>query len=140
MRVATLEELAIEPSIRRLVSEFAESRGVSVRLEVDLAHELSPLPDVAHALYRAVQEGLTNVHKHAHASLVDVKLRGASESIVLEVCDDGVGAAPQRGQGNGLASGMVLLLDGPAATWAAALPLSMPLPSARGKQQRAAAA
>ena len=93
MRAATLEELAIEPSIRRLVSEFAESTGLSVRLEIDLAHELSPSPDVAHALYRAVQEGLTNVHKHAHASQVDVKLRGSSESIVLEIRDDGVGAA-----------------------------------------------
>ena len=92
MRAATLEELAIEPSIRQLVSEFAESTGQSVALDIDLAHELSPSPDVAHALYRAVQEGLTNVHKHARASQVDVKLRGSSESIVLEI-RDGVGAA-----------------------------------------------
>ena len=93
MRAATLEELAIEPSIRRLVSEFAESTGLSVRLEVDLADKLSSSPDVAHALYRAVQEGLTYVNKHAHASQVDVKLRSSPESIVLKVRDDGVGAA-----------------------------------------------
>jgi signal transduction histidine kinase len=93
MRAATVEELAIEPSIRGLVSEFAESTDLSVRLEVELAQDVSPSPDLAHTLYRAVQEGLTNVHRHAHASKVDVKLYGSPESIVLEIHDDGVGAA-----------------------------------------------
>ena len=93
MRAATLEELAIEPSIRRLVSEFAESTGIDVRLDVELAMADSPSPDLAQALYRAVQEGLTNVHKHARATTVDLKLSSSREAIVLEIHDDGAGSA-----------------------------------------------
>src|SRR5262249_15087861 len=56
LRAATLEELAIEPSIRKLVSEFAESTGLSVRFEVELGEDPSLSPEPAQALYRAVQE------------------------------------------------------------------------------------
>jgi len=57
-------------------------------------------------LYRLVQEGLTNVARHARASRVEVRLREerASESLELQICDDGVGAAPGRARtGVGLA-------------------------------------
>jgi signal transduction histidine kinase len=46
---------------------------------------------VALTLYRAVQEGLTNVRKHARASRVDILLRYASDQIVLTMKDNGVG-------------------------------------------------
>ena len=91
MRAATLEELAIEPSLRRLASEFAESTGLSVQLRVDLGEDAQLPPELAQALYRAVQEGLTNVQKHAQASEVDVTLRRARESVTLEIHDNGVG-------------------------------------------------
>src|SRR5262249_2652474 len=94
LRAATLEELAIEPSIRKLVSEFAESTGLSVRFEVELGEDPSLSPELAQALYRAVQEGLTNVHKHAHASEIQVKLCNLPECVVLEIHDNGLGRAP----------------------------------------------
>jgi signal transduction histidine kinase len=91
MRAATLEELAIEPSIRRLVAEFAESTGLNVRLTFGISTSATPSPDLAQTLYRAIQEGLTNIHKHAHASEVELRLFGSNESFVLEIHDDGVG-------------------------------------------------
>lgn len=91
MRAATLEELALEPSIRRLVGEFAESTGLTVRLSFELANTASLSPELAQAVYRAVQEGLTNVHKHAHATEVDLRLCVSNESLVLELADNGVG-------------------------------------------------
>jgi signal transduction histidine kinase len=91
MRAATLEELAIEPSIRQLASEFADSTGLNVRLTFDISNSSAPSPDLAQTLYRAIQEGLTNIHKHAHASEVDLRLFGSNESLVLEIHDDGVG-------------------------------------------------
>jgi signal transduction histidine kinase len=91
MRAATLEELAIEPSIRRLVAEFAESTGLNVRRTFDISNSAAPSPDLAQTLYRATQEGLTNIHKHAHASEVDLRLFSSNESFVLEIHDDGVG-------------------------------------------------
>ena len=91
MRAATLEELAIEPSIRRLVSEFAESTCLNVKLSFALANTPSPSPELVQALYRAVQEGLTNVHKHARATEVDLRLFASNDSLVLEIADNGVG-------------------------------------------------
>jgi signal transduction histidine kinase len=91
LRAATLEELALEPSIRRLVTDFAESTGLRVQLKIVMATDV-PLPaDVAQALYRAVQEGLTNVHRHAHASKVQITLEGSAECVVLDMLDDGTG-------------------------------------------------
>jgi signal transduction histidine kinase len=63
-----------------------------VHLDVELGPDVPLRPDLAQAIYRAVQEGLTNVHKHAHATEVDMKLCGASNSVTLEIHDDGVGA------------------------------------------------
>jgi signal transduction histidine kinase len=120
MRAATLEELALERSIEHLVTEFSESTGLRVQLDVSLPEAVQLAPERAQALYRAVQEGLTNVQRHAHASNVRITLRNARECIVLEVQDDGVGSAV-RPNGHQPASGgygliglreRVALLDG----------------------------
>ncbi len=60
-------------------------------------------PGVEHALYRAAQEGLTNIRKHARAtqSLVRLDFR-APARIVLELSDNGVGAPAADGPGFGL--------------------------------------
>jgi signal transduction histidine kinase len=52
---------------------------------------------LALALYRAAQEGLTNVRKHARASRVDVLLEFRPAEVRLEVKDNGVGAATTGG-------------------------------------------
>jgi signal transduction histidine kinase len=91
MRAATLEELALEPSLRRLVREFAESTGLSIHVRIELGEADSLPPELAQAVYRAVQEGLTNVQKHARASEVDVTLCGSMDCVTLEVHDNGVG-------------------------------------------------
>lgn len=52
-------------------------------------------------IYRAVQEALTNVRRHARAKRADVRLHYGPSSITLEVEDDGAGAEG-RGQGHGL--------------------------------------
>lgn len=120
MRAATLEELAIEPSIRRLVGEFSESTGLNVRLTFEIANSAALSPDLAQTVYRAIQEGLTNIHKHAHASDADLRLCGSNESLVLEIHDNGVGTTvtanghPPDASGYGLVGlrERVALLDG----------------------------
>ena len=56
---------------------------------------------VALSSFRIVQEALTNVRRHAQAGSVAVTLRYLSDSLEIEVADDGVGAAVASG-GNGL--------------------------------------
>ena len=52
--------------------------------------------------YRIVQEGLTNVLKHAHASHAEVLVRHGREALQVEVRDDGDGPARGDGLGHGL--------------------------------------
>jgi two-component system, NarL family, sensor histidine kinase UhpB len=115
MRAATLEELALEPSLRHLVTDFAESTGLRVNLKVEL-DEVSLTPELAQALYRAVQEGLTNVQRHAHAGEAAVVLTASRELVSLTIVDDGAGANGQapKTSGYGLVGlhERVALLDG----------------------------
>jgi signal transduction histidine kinase len=56
-------------------------------------------PGVEHALFRAAQEGLTNIRKHAHATSALVRLDFRTPArVVLELSDNGVG---RQGEGNG---------------------------------------
>ena len=50
--------------------------------------------DVELALFRVLQESLTNVHRHAGAKSVDVILTCSTERVVLSVIDDGRGISP----------------------------------------------
>jgi signal transduction histidine kinase len=75
-------------------------------LEVDLRveGEPSPLPaTVDLAAYRVLQEGLTNVRKHAAATRVEILVRYSRDAVAIEVVDDGDGAGHGGGAGRGLA-------------------------------------
>jgi signal transduction histidine kinase len=75
-------------SVPRLVEEFERRTGVPSRFRRE--GEPVPLPpDAALALYRAAQEALTNVGKHADAEEVDVRLRYADQGVELTVVDRG---------------------------------------------------
>jgi signal transduction histidine kinase len=52
--------------------------------------------------YRIVQEGLTNVLKHAHATQAEVELEYAPDQLRIEVSDNGHGAASSDSRGHGL--------------------------------------
>lgn len=95
LRPPMLDELGIIAAVDSLVDE-ARDGG----LVVDYRHSGSvtePEPDVATALFRIVQESLSNIRKHAAATHVRVAIepRGAGE-VAVEVSDDGVGFAPDR--------------------------------------------
>ena len=96
-------ELAPQPGLDNLNSllEDVGSAGLPVRLHVD--GDPYPLPraiDVS--AYRIVQEGLTNVLKHAHASHADVTVHYGPAEVQIEVRDDGRGAVTTDGLGHGL--------------------------------------
>jgi signal transduction histidine kinase len=91
--------------VRQVGKEF-ERNAPETALTLDLETELPPLsPDMSVALYRAVQETLTNIRKHARASKVMVRLRYEDGTLDLLVLDNGKGTAtpPDRqGEGFGL--------------------------------------
>jgi signal transduction histidine kinase len=95
LRESPVSNRPLSGAIASLVKE-AQSRGIVTEFKV--AGEPQDLEDkVALALYRAAQEGLTNVRRHARASRVDVLLGFQPSEVRLEVRDNGVGAAETAG-------------------------------------------
>ncbi len=66
----------------------ASSRSAGAPVELRRSGERRPLaPAVDHAVYRIVQEGLTNAHKHAPGAPITVELRYEPDSLVVEVAN-----------------------------------------------------
>jgi signal transduction histidine kinase len=96
LRPTLLDNLGLVPALRWLVSEY-RSRGEFRAIEHYPAEEdLQLTPQAAIAVFRIVQEALTNVLKHAHARTVEVALQVAQPWLVVRVVDDGVGLPPER--------------------------------------------
>jgi len=95
LRESPVSNRPLGAAIASLVKE-AQSSGLVA--EFNLTGEPQDLENkVALALYRAAQEGLTNVCRHARASRVDVLLEYQPAEVRLEVRDNGVGAAEANG-------------------------------------------
>jgi signal transduction histidine kinase len=108
-------ELAPEPGLARAAELVAHARAGGLEVDVQTVGEPAPLPaalDVA--AYRVLQEGLTNVRKHAGARRVEVLIRYERDRIGIEVRDDGDGSGRGGGSGRGLAGlrERIALLDG----------------------------
>jgi signal transduction histidine kinase len=87
----------------RLCSDYAATHDTIVERRVDVAHE--PTGRVAVALYRAIQEALTNVARHASAQHVWIDVRGDDRRLEASVEDDGCGISGEPdGRGHGLRS------------------------------------
>jgi signal transduction histidine kinase len=78
-------------------------------VEVSVAGDVRPLPAAVDlTAYRIVQESLTNVVRHAHASVARVAVRYEPDAVVVEVADDGRGTAAVNGR-NGAGAGYGLV-------------------------------
>ncbi len=90
LRPSLLDDLGLVPALRALVGEFSERAGILARLKApDRLPNLSGEAELA--LFRALQEGLNNVARHAEASSVVVTLVVEREGVLLSVRDDGKG-------------------------------------------------
>ena len=114
LRPKVLDDFGLVPALERLTEGFGEQTGIAVDLEAGTLGERLPL-EVETAIYRIVQEALTNVVKHARAGRVSVLVTRVDGRIRAVIEDDGGGFDPaQRGDGIGLI-GMrerIELLDG----------------------------
>lgn len=93
LRPATLDDFGLVPAVQRLSDTFREQSGLQVDLEARLGEERLP-SEVETALYRVVQEALTNIVKHAGADRVSILLSRKDGSVVAVVEDDGSGFDP----------------------------------------------
>lgn len=115
LRPAALDDFGLVPALRRLASTVSESSGLDVQVEARLGDERLA-SEIETAIYRIVQEALTNVVKHAEARHVSVVLSRKSRVVSVMVEDDGKGFDPsETGEDSLGLRGMqerVKLLDG----------------------------
>ena len=90
LRPTALDDFGLVAALERLAGSFAEQTGISVDFQTALANERLP-EEVETALYRIVQESLTNVVKHARARRVSILLARTEGAIKAVVEDDGRG-------------------------------------------------
>jgi signal transduction histidine kinase len=93
-----LDEVGLRSALQWYVDGFAQRSDIQVNL--DLPAELGRLDtDVETALFRIVQEALTNVHRHSSASEVDIRFLVDTKHLQLDVSDNGKGIPKDRLQG-----------------------------------------
>ncbi|HEY8244626.1 MAG TPA: PAS domain-containing sensor histidine kinase [Casimicrobiaceae bacterium] len=93
LRPLSLDDLGLVAAVEALAQSFERRSGVRVRLAVS-DPDLRVAPRQATAVYRIVQESLTNIGKHANASGVDIAIAKGSDTVTVTVSDDGVGFSP----------------------------------------------
>ncbi len=98
LRPSVLDRLGLPAALEWLAHEFEAKTGLPVSLRVA---ELTDPPEgpVALALFRIVQEALTNVARHAAARAVRIDLVTGGDTLVLTIQDDGCGIDPTRMDG-----------------------------------------
>jgi len=95
LRPTLLDNLGLVPALRWQVSEYC-ARGELRGIEHYPAQDLQLTPQAAIAVFRIVQEALTNVVKHAHARTVEVALLVEGPWLLVRIVDDGIGLPPER--------------------------------------------
>jgi PAS domain S-box-containing protein len=96
LRPLMLDDLGLPDAAGWLVAEFAKRSSVHCDFRLTHAEELQGVPkNVATALYRALQESLTNISRHSGAREAWVVMGVKDGSIHLEVEDNGRGIAPE---------------------------------------------
>ncbi|HEY4895558.1 MAG TPA: GAF domain-containing sensor histidine kinase [Solirubrobacteraceae bacterium] len=146
LRPAALDELGLRAALESLLDRHHEQTGVTIERDLTIAAigrgEERLDEDLETAVYRLVQEALTNISKHAGASTVRVTVGEDGGQLTVEVQDDGAGfdtatSASSEGFGLagmyervGLAGGTIEISSAPGATTVRAC-----LPARRGPRR-----
>jgi two-component system sensor histidine kinase UhpB len=120
LRPSALDDLGLLPAIRWYIKEYQQKCAIEVDFNASGFKERL-LPELETALYRIVQEALTNTARHAHAQHITVTMNEDAEAVYVTIQDDGSGfdvesvlKTPYQDRGLGLAgmSERAMLLDG----------------------------
>lgn len=101
LRPDALDDLGLTSGLMALCSGFTRQTGIEV--EHELPNDLPPLSrEVDIVVYRVAQEALTNVARHADATLVRLRVSHRAGSLAMTVEDDGRGLPPGEPEGTGI--------------------------------------
>jgi signal transduction histidine kinase len=102
LRPKVLDDFGLVAALERLTQSFGEQTGISVHFQQNWPTSDRLPAEIETALYRIVQESLTNIVKHARATSVSVVLTRKDDSVSVVVEDDGVGFEPHRAREDGI--------------------------------------
>jgi PAS domain S-box-containing protein len=105
-----LDEVGLLPAIRWFVTGFSQRSGIEVTLDLPSTLQRFPV-ELEIAIFRAVQESLTNVHRHSGSLTATVSLEAVDGEVRLRVSDQGRGIPPQmlaaRGEESAIGTGIL---------------------------------
>ncbi|MBI1800882.1 MAG: ATP-binding protein [Chloroflexi bacterium] len=90
LRPMMLDDLGLFPTLRQFVQDFESKSKITTHLTI-LGKDRRLPPHIEVILFRAIQELLNNVHRHANASHVQVSIDVADDAVSVTVEDDGSG-------------------------------------------------
>jgi PAS domain S-box-containing protein len=88
-----LEEMGLKSAIPWYVEGFAQRSGIKTTFDVSLDFGRLP-PEVELAMFRVLQESLTNVHRHSESTTAEVRLSMDEGTATLQIVDKGKGISP----------------------------------------------
>lgn len=90
LRPMILDDLGLEPTLRRYIQQFTEKHKLDVGIVINGLNGRLP-KEVEVAIFRIVQEALTNVAQHAHAKHAQVTIEVFNDEVKVTIEDDGAG-------------------------------------------------
>jgi PAS domain S-box-containing protein len=90
-----LDEAGLEDAVRHYVDGFSERTGIEVKLKISPRSGRLP-PGVELALFRVIQESLTNIQRHSQSLRATIQLDHSADEVNLEISDKGQGASRQQ--------------------------------------------
>ena len=90
-----LDEAGVKPALSWYVQGVAERSGIAI--DLNISEDFGRLPaEIELAIFRVVQECLTNIHRHAASKTAYIRVTRKKASVCIEVRDEGKGMSPQR--------------------------------------------
>ena len=90
----SLDDLGLIPAVRSLAKGFTERSGIPTKLDLPDSFERLPR-DVETALFRIIQESLSNIHRHSGSKTARISVSRAGDEIALVIRDEGKGFPPE---------------------------------------------
>lgn len=93
-----LDEVGLPAALHWYVEAFSNRSEIKVDLDYPAHYERLPR-EVGTALFRIVQECLTNIHRHSGSPTASIRFEQSSDQVICEVKDDGKGMPPEQAAG-----------------------------------------
>ncbi len=93
LRPFELDRIGFRKAVEMMIDRTADSSKIRFFREIDDLEDVLPIQSLVH-LYRLIQEGLSNIIKHAKASVVMIEVKKENECVRVELDDNGIGFNP----------------------------------------------